>query len=101
MSNLTATVIQDDPLTPEYMAGFLDRLQSTVMNVRTQSIDILETLSIRFLRVEMQSISYPQALGAIRLEAKLCAMVNDPVHGEAARFYLNPPFWLKSKTRVN
>ena len=97
MSNLTATVIQEDPITPEYMEGFLGRLKSDVMSVKTQSIDILETMAIRFLRLEMQSISYPQALGAVRLESKLLALVNDPIHGEAARFYLNPPFWLKAR----
>jgi len=97
MSNLTIATIQEDPLSPEYMAGFLARLQKQVMGVETLSVDILESLAIRFLRREMQAISYPQALGAVRLENKLLGLVNDPTHGEAARFYLNPPFWLKTK----
>ena len=96
MHNPEVTTNQDDPLTPEFMAGFLGRLQEQVMTVQTKSVDILESMSIRFLHAEMAAISYPRALGAMRLEGKLLTLLNDPLHGEAARFYLNPPFWLNS-----
>lgn len=90
----------EDPFTTDYVLGFLTRLKSQVMSINTQSADILESMTVRFLRKEMDAISYPCTLGGMRMNNRLFSMAADPDHGETVRFFLSPTVWLRSKEKV-